>query len=276
MAESSLKLGIVAGGGGAPWQFLAACRALGRAFFLICLEGQADEGLGEGLPHAWLPLGAGARFKALCQEQGITDIVMIGRVRRPSLTEIKPDWLALKVLTKMGLNALGDDGLLRGVGKAMEEEAGVRVVGVQDVFAELLAPEGNLTLCTPDELALADMKRAFDVARTLGRLDVGQAVVVQQGIVLGVEAVEGTDALIHRCVGLRREGVGGVLVKIAKPQQDVRFDLPTIGVNTIVAAAAAGLRGIAVEAGRSLVVEREKTIEKANEAGVFVVGVDYA
>src|SRR5579862_5095864 len=121
MPESTSKLGIIAGGGAAPGYLIAACQKLGRPFFIVCLQGQADKNLGDGLPHAWLPLGAGEKLKALVAEQAIREIVMIGRVRRPSLLEIKPDFLALKILTKIGINALGDDALLRSIGKAMEE-----------------------------------------------------------------------------------------------------------------------------------------------------------
>lgn len=270
--SSAPKLGIIAGGGAVPGYLIQACRKLGRSFFVICLEGQADAGLAADVPHAWLPLGAGSRLKALIVEQSITEIVMIGRVRRPSLLEIKPDWLALKVLTKIGINMLGDDALLRAIGKAMEEEGGVRVIAVQDVFADVLTPLGQLGKNAADDLAHKDIVRGIEIAKALGRLDVGQSVVVQQGIVLGVEAIEGTDELIARCALLRRDGEGGVLVKIAKPQQDNRYDLPTVGPDTIAAMTRAGLRGVVLEAGRSLLVERERTISLADEAGLFIIG----
>lgn len=265
------KLGIIAGGGAAPRYLIEACQKLGRAFYIICLEGQADNGLGEGLPHTWLPLGAAAKLKTLAESERLKEIVMIGRVRRPSLLEIKPDWLALKVLTKIGMSMLGDDALLRAIGKTMEEEAGIRVIGVQDVFKDLLTPEGQLGSVAADDEAQKDIARGITVAKALGELDVGQSVIVQQGMVLGVEAIEGTDALIGRAAGLKREGVGGVLIKIAKPQQDNRYDLPTIGPDTINAMSKAGLRGVALEAGRSLLIERERTIAAANESGIFIV-----
>jgi len=272
LQSAAPKLGIIAGGGTAPQALIAACQKLGRAFYVICLEGQADKNLAENLPHIWLPLGAGTRLKALASEEQIKEVVMIGRVRRPSLLEIKPDWLALKVLTKIGMNMLGDDALLRAIGKAMEEEGGVRVIAVQDVFRDLLMPEGILSHVVPDEDAEKDIVRGIEVARALGALDVGQSVIVQQGMILGVEAIEGTDALIARSAGLRREGAGGILIKIAKPQQDDRYDLPTIGPETIAAMAKAGLRGVVLEAKRSLLIEREKTIAIANEVGIFIVG----
>ncbi len=268
------KLGIIAGGGAAPRLLIDVCRRQGRAIFVVCLEGQADTDLArDDVPHLWLPLGAALRLKEALATQQVRELVMLGRVRRPSLLDIKPDMLALKVLTRIGVNALGDDGLLRAIGKAMEDECGVRVIGAQDVFADMLTPHGHLGRLKPDHEALQDIARGLDAARTLGALDIGQAVVVQQGIVLGVEAAEGTDALLARAGTLRRSGPGGVLVKIAKPQQDTRFDLPTVGPETIAAAAAAGLRGVALEAGRSLLILREKTVAQADEAGLFVVGV---
>ncbi len=270
--SSASKLGIIAGGGAVPRQLIGACQSLGRPFYVFCLEGHADPDLAKDVPHSWLRLGEGGKLKELFAEQGITEVVMIGRVRRPSLFEIKPDWFTVKVLAKIGMNSLGDDGLLCAIGKVFEEEGGVRVLGAHEVFAELLTPEGVLTKTQPDEDAQKDIQRGIDVAKALGAVDVGQSVVVQQGIVLGVEAVEGTDALLARCASLRREGPGGVLVKIAKPQQDNRFDLPTMGPETVAAAAQAGLRGIAVQAGRSLLVEREKTFAGADKMGLFVVG----
>lgn len=270
--DAQPKLCIIAGGGTAPKIVIDICRQQGRDYFVVCLEGQADADVAEGSPHIWLPLGAGAKLKELVAEKQLKELLMIGRVRRPSLFELKPDWLALKTVTKIGMNMVGDDTLLRGIGKAMEEEIGVRVISAQDVFRDLLTPEGQLGNVAVDADAENDIQRGMAVAKALGAVDVGQAVVVQQGLVLGVEAIEGTDALIARSGNLKREGVGGILVKMAKPQQDNRYDLPTIGPDTITALAKAGLRGLVIEAGRSFLVEREKTIALADQAGIFVVG----
>ncbi len=267
------KLGIIAGGGAAPRQIVRACRALGRPFFLFCLEEQADKELAEEGPHAWISLGAAGKLREVCAAEGIGEVVMIGRVRRPSLSEMRPDFLGVKFLARIGLNALGDDGVLRGVAAAIEDVCGVRVVAAHEVMPEILAPKGVLTKAKPDKKAKADIAKGLKIARALGRLDVGQAVVVQQGIVLGLEAIEGTDALIARAGGLKREGGGGVLVKCAKPGQDVRLDLPSIGPETVQALARAGLEGVAVEAGASLLIDREATIKAADEAGLFIVGV---
>ena len=269
------KLGIIAGGGAAPRQLIEVCQKLGREVFVVCLEGQADEGLAADVPHVWLSLGAGNALKKLVIEKQIKELAMLGRVRRPSLTELKPDMLALKILTKVGMNMLGDDALLTAVGKAIEAETGARLIGAQEIFADFLTPPGPLTRVVPDDTARADILRGIAMAREIGRLDIGQAVVVQQGLVLGVEAIDGTDALISRSGALQRAGAKGVLVKVCKPQQDRRFDLPAIGPETVEAVAKAGLRGIAVEAGHSLLLERDKTIAAADTAGLFIVGAEH-
>jgi DUF1009 family protein len=269
----SRKLAIIAGGGNAPRVLIDACRTAGRPFFVFCLENQFEGELPESVPHTWVALGAGSKLRTVVKEQGLQEAVMIGHVRRPSLSELKPDMLALKILTKVGLNIMGDDALLQAVGKAIQEETGMHVIAPQDVFKDLLTPEGQLGRVTPDRGAEEDIARGIAIALALGRLDVGQAVIVQQGIVLGVEAAEGTDVMIARCTQLRRAGPAGVLVKIAKPQQDNRYDLPTVGPKTIEMLKKAGLRGMAVEAGRSLLLEREKTIAAADAEGLFIVGV---
>lgn len=274
--DTAPKLGILAGGGVAPFQLVKACQDTGRPFHIVCLEGHAESDLGEGLPHTWLGLGQFGKFKKLCEDQGIEEIVMIGPVRRPSMSELKPDWFTVKFLTKIGLNSLGDDGVLRAIGKVLEEQCNVKLIGAADVFSDLLTPTGILTKIQPNEQSQEDIKRAVEIARTLGSLDVGQAVIVQQGIVLGVEAIEGTDALIARSGEIKREGQGGILVKLAKPQQDNRYDLPSMGVQTIQNAHEAGLAGIAIEGGRSLLIEIEKTIEAADMTGLFIVGLPLA
>jgi len=266
------KLGIVAGGGEFPGLAIAACRAQNRAFHVLALSGHAEPGVIGDAPAHWIRLGeAGTGFKIL-KEQGVEEVVMIGPVRRPTIRELAPDFRTTKFFAKVGLKALGDDGLLRAVAREMEEE-GFRIVGIDDVLSDCLATEGPYGAHLPDELAQADIQRGREVAKGLGALDVGQAVVVQQGIVLGVEAIEGTDRLIRRCGELKREGPGGVLVKVRKPGQDRRLDLPTIGVNTLREAAKGGLRGIAVEAGGALVLGRDAVAAEADGLGLFVVGI---
>jgi DUF1009 family protein len=271
-ASTPPRLGIVAGGGALPGRIAAACRASGRPHFVLALEGQADEAALGGAPDAWIRLGAAGRGIELLREAGVEELVLAGAVRRPSLAALRPDRRTALFLARVGRAAFGDDGLLRAVVKTLEEE-GFRVVGPNDILRDLTAGEGAYGAHAPDAEAWADIERGIAVARALGALDVGQAAVVQQGVVLGVEAIEGTDALIARAAALRREGRGGVLVKVKKPGQETRVDLPVIGVRTVEGAAAAGLVGIAVEAGAALVVDREAVVAAADRAGLFVVGI---
>lgn len=265
------KLGIIAGGGEFPGLAIAACRSQDRPFHVLALSGHADPQVIGDAPVDWIRLGeAGTGFKKL-HEAGVTELVMIGPVRRPSLRELAPDFRTTKFFAKVGLKALGDDGLLRAVAREIEEE-GFRLVGIDDVLADCLAPKGLFGRHAPDDEAQADIRRGWEVAKGLGALDVGQSVIVQQGIVLGVEAIEGTDRLIRRCAELHRDGPGGVLVKVKKPGQDRRLDLPTIGLGTLREAVAGGLRGICVEAGGSLILDRIQLTEQADSAGLFILG----
>lgn len=268
------KLGIVAGAGSLPGHAIAACKAQGRPYFVLGLRGFADRSIVEPEPHAWIRLGAMGKGVELLHEAGVEELVMVGSVKRPSLSALRPDKPLAMAIARVGVEALrvGDDGLLKIIVREIEGQ-GFRVVGVDEVLEGLLAPEGVWGRYRPDDAARADMARGIAVARGIGALDIGQAVVVQQGVVLGVEAVEGTDALLARCGALAREGVGGVLVKLRKPGQERRADLPTIGVATVENAARAGLRGIAVEAEGTLVVERDRLVRAADDAGLFVAGV---
>jgi len=267
------KLGILAGSGDLPQRLVQVCRASGRDVYVLAFEGQTDPATTVDVAHAWIHLGATAAAIKLLREAKVADVVMVGPMIRPSLRDLRLDPLSIKALAKAGAKALGDDGLLRAIIGVLEGE-GFRVLGVDDLLGDMEAPAGVFGRHSPDAQAKADIARGATVARALGTHDVGQAVVVQHGIVLGVEAVEGTDLLLERCATLRRSGVGGVLVKVRKPQQDARVDLPTIGAQTVERAAAAGLCGIAVEAGGTLVVDHLAVIRAADSAGLFVVGID--
>ncbi|MBP2227230.1 DUF1009 family protein [Azospirillum agricola] len=267
------KLAILAGGGTLPARIAAAALGQGRPVFLVAFEGHTDPDTVTGLPHLWSRFGAAGTIIRRLHDEGVGDVVFAGPVKRPSFTELLPDWRTTRFLARVGARALGDDGLLRAVVRELEED-GFRVVGLHDVLKDLLTTPGPVGSLVPDAEALHDIARAAEVARAMGNLDVGQGAVVQQGIVLAVEAIEGTDAMLARCAGLARPGPGGVLVKLAKPRQDRRIDLPTMGVTTVENAAAAGLRGIAVEAGGSLLVDRAAVARTADRLGLFVVGID--
>jgi DUF1009 family protein len=266
------KLGIIAGKGELPVLMLAAAKAEGRPVFVLALEGQTSSELLADTDHGWIPMGAVGRGIEMLKAAGTGDVVFAGGVRRPSLLKLGLDGRGAKLLAKVGKAALGDDKILSVLINELESD-GLTVVGADDILSGLLVGEGSLGKHDPDDLAEADIARGVEIGRTLGLLDIGQAVIIQEGIVLGVEAVEGTDALIERAATLRREGPGGILVKIKKPGQERRADLPTIGVSTVYACARAGLRGIAIEAGSTLVLGRDEVVVAADAAGLFVTGI---
>jgi UDP-2,3-diacylglucosamine hydrolase len=266
-------LGILAGGGRLPGQVAAAARAAGRGVFMIGLEGFADPAVLAPWPHEVVRILAAGRIIAALHEHGCRDLVLVGPVRRPSLLDLRPDAEGARILARIGRAAFaGDDGLLAAVVRVFAEE-GFRVLGAHEILDEALGPMGLLSRVGPDAVSMADIRRGVVVARTLGAIDVGQGCVVQQGMVLAVEAAEGTDAMLARCAALARPGRGGVLVKLVKPGQDRRADLPTIGPETLRGAAEAGLRGVAFEAGGTILAERDAAVAAADAAGLFLLGL---
>jgi hypothetical protein len=268
------KLGLIAGGGALPGVIARACRDDRRAHFILGLcEFASAADLGRE-PDAWIRIGQARRGFALLAAANVREVVMAGHVRRPTWGTLWPDWRTALFYVRLGLRALGDDALLTAVIGEIERE-GFRVVGVDDICPALLAPEGALGQRTPDAAAMRQIALGVGAALDLGRWDLGQAVVVADGAVVDRENALGTDALLARVAASGR-GRGGVLVKTKKPQQDRRVDLPAIGIDTVRNAAAAGLAGIAIEAGHCLIVERAAVAAAADAAGLFVVGVTAA
>jgi len=266
------KLGILAGGGSLPKQLIDVCEKLRRPFFVVAIENNADPEVVVSVPHCWARLEAVGRIIANLKRARVKEVVMVGLVTRPSWRDVKPDWRGLKMLPKVLGGSQGDGAILSLAIKELELE-GFCVIGIDDVLTDLRTPLGPLGQYHPDSIAQRDIERAIEVGLALGAVDVGQAVVVQHGVVLGVEAVEGTDALLERCLGLCRGGDGGVLLKLKKAYQDSRVDLPTVGPDTVAKASQAGIRGIAIEADASLLVERARLVRDADLAGMFVTGV---
>ena len=272
-ANPAATVGILAGSGPLPGQVAAAARAAGRPVFIVGFEGFAEARVLAPYPHKMLRLGAAGQILASLRTAGVRDLVLIGPVRRPSMFDLRPDAEGVRIVARVGRAAFGgDDGLLAAVVRVLAEE-GFNIVGAHEILTESLGPKGLLTQAAPDAQAQVDIDRGIAVARALGAVDVGQGCVVQMGIVLAVEAIEGTDAMLARARDLARPGPGGVMVKLVKPGQDRRADLPTIGPATIQAAAAAGLRGIAFEAGGTMLTDRAATITAADAAGIFLCGV---
>ena len=268
------KLGILAGGGELPGRIIEACKTRGRDFYVIAIEGQADAAVIGDNPHTWIRLGAAQKALEVARREEFDEIVMVGPVNRPSIAALRPDLLAAKVLARAGASSvMGDDGLLKAV-IAQIEEFGFNVIGPDTFLKEGPDRAGVLGKYSPDIPARTDIERGIHILNTLGPVDVGQAVIVQDNIVIAVEAVEGTDAMIDRSGDLRRDGPGGVLIKLPKRGQEKRADMPTVGPRTIERMHAAGLRGVAFDASNTLLIDRDATIALADRYGLFVLALD--
>ena len=277
--EISSPIGLIAAGGVMPFAVADSLIARGINPVLFALKGACDPIAVERFRHHWISVGQIGRAIKLFRAENCRDLVFIGSLVRPALSEIRLDWGTLRVIGRLWAAFRGgDDHLLSGVGRILEQD-GFRMVGIKDVAPDLLVPEGCLTREAPDENATADIARGREVLRALSPFDIGQAAVVIDGHVVGVEDIEGTDGLLARVARLRKEGriraraKRGVLVKAPKSGQDLRFDLPTIGPRTVEGADAAGLVGIAIVAGNTIVVEPQTMIEAADAAGLFVTGL---
>ena len=267
-------LGILAGGGPLPGQVARSARSAGREVFIVAFQDFAETAIVAPFAHEVIRLAAAGQILAALRRHGCRDLVLIGPVRRPSLRDLRPDAEGARILARIGRALFGgDDGLLGALVRVLGEE-GFVVRGAHEFLGDAVASAGAMGRLVPDTQAWSDIARGIAVVRALGRLDVGQGCVVQDGLVLAVEALEGTDRMLDRAASLRQPGLGGVLVKLVKPGQDRRADLPTIGPRTIENAAAAGLRGVAIEAGGTLLTDPDACRATADRAGLFLFGVE--
>ncbi len=265
-------LGVVAGSGILPQLLLSSCSQQGREVFVIAFEEETRPDYVENFPHIWISLGSiGSGIEAL-RRAGVTELVMAGKINRPKLSTLRPDMVAARLMAHLGMTLFsGDNALFSAIVGFLERE-GFAVIGADQLLEDLVTPEGPITRMLPGKQAQKDIEIGVRLAHLVGGLDVGQAVIVKNGLVLGVEAVEGTDALIERCVQYGPEGTGGVLIKAKKPLQERRVDLPAIGITTIEKVYQAGFSGIALEAGGSLILDRNAVRRRADELGIFIVG----
>jgi DUF1009 family protein len=273
MGDSPNRLAIVAGGGALPDLLIAACRERGLPTLVVGLEGQADPAWCANAAQGTVRLGQPGKLMRLLRAGRADSVVFAGRIQRPSLRDMRPDWRAARVLAGLLLRGgLGDDAIVGAVVRNFER-AGFRVLAARDILGNA-AGTGPLGRVRPTPEQARDIAQGARAAREIGRLDIGHAVVVQDGAVVAVEGAEGTDALIRRCVGLPRGARGGILVKVAKPQQDPRADPPTLGSDTVAQASAVGFAGIAFDAGGTLVADLPAAIRAADAAGLFLVGLE--
>jgi len=272
-------VGLIAAGGVMPFAVADSLIKRGLTPVVFALRGLCDPARAERYRHHWIAIGQIGRAKKLFRAEGCRDLLFIGSLVRPALSEIRLDLGTLRVINEVwSAFRGGDDHLLSGIGRILERD-GFRMVGIKDVAPDVLMPEGSLTNIKPDEQSSYDIALGRELLRALSPFDIGQAVVVIDGHVVGVEDIEGTDGLLARIVNLRALGrirapnKRGVLVKAPKSGQDLRYDLPTIGARTVEGASKARLAGIAVIAGNTVLAEAQPTIEAADAAGIFVTGL---
>ena len=274
------RVGIIAGGGNLPVEVADGLAAHGYPPFILLMEGEADrEQRLRQYEHVIMALEQIGSLVSTLKRHGVTHLVLAGEIkRRPRLSDMRPS-LGLLAIVPSVIAALarGDDGLLKVLTRGLEKR-GIKVVGAHEVVPELTAEEGTLTAAKPTRSDWREIEAGRAAATAIGALDIGQAAIAIGGRAIALEGVEGTAGLLERTKELRHHGrmagkTRGVLVKCAKPNQELRADLPSIGPQTVEAAHAAGLAGIAVEAGRSLILEGPATLARANALGLFIVGL---
>lgn len=279
-ADYQPDLAIICGYGMLPVEIAQGAREAGRKPYMIGIAGEADDDIRQ-FPGETLGWGQLGRLFNLLEARKITEVVLAGGIRkRPDVRTLKLDWGGVKALPQVLVFMLGGDNTVLSGTIELFERHGITVLGAHQIAPQLLATPGPIAGRKPGARDLDNVRLAFSGCKALGNLDIGQAAVAEAGRIVAVEAAEGTDEMLARIVRMRQigrmppEGKHGVLVKTMKPGQEARADLPAIGPMTVEAVVAAGLRGIALEAGRSIILERPKTIGLARKAGVYIYGVE--
>jgi DUF1009 family protein len=264
-------LGLVAGGGQFPLLCARAARRQGRSIVAVAHKGETDPLLSEEVDQIeWVYLGQLGRLIETFKKAGASEAIFAGSITKTRIfKDVRPDLRAINLWRRLG-NRL-DDGILRSIAAELEQE-GIQVLPSTILLKRLLVPSGVLTRCKPSESQWEDIRFGWELAREIGRLDIGQCLVVKDRAVLAIEAIEGTDQTIRR--GGQLGGPGAVVIKVCKPGQDTRFDLPSVGVETIEQMVQVKASVLAVEAGRTLFFDRDSTIDLANRSSIAVVGVD--
>jgi DUF1009 family protein len=270
------KLAIIAGGGDLPGKLINHLINTKQDFYVVGIIGHVKTDLLINVRHSLIRIGqAGLGIKLLKREE-ITDIIMIGNVKLPSLLNLRPDLRTfiffLRVIIKSAFKFIGDDKILSNAALELERE-GFKIVGIDDVLTDIIAPAGILGSISMNKKFTEDVRIGIDAALKLGRLDKGQAVIVKSGKVVMSEDRGGTAQLINRAKMLSNSN-NAILIKLKKPGQDTRLDLPTIGIETVKQAFDANLVGIVIQAGATIIVERNAMIDQANKSGLFINSIE--
>lgn len=264
------RIGLIAGNGRFPIIFADNARKLGYHVSAVAHEGETEPELAGHVDRIhWIKIGQLNKLIKAFKEDGVHQAVMLGGIKKTHVfTTLRPDLRTLALATRLAL--WKDDDILREFAKELEREG---IVICESTFGleGILVEEGTLTSRTPSEKEWEDIRYGWEVAHEIGRLDIGQCVVIKDRVVVAVEAVEGTDGAIKRGGDLAKEGA--VVVKRSKPQQDMRFDLPAVGPRTIEVMASVKASVLAIEAGRTILLDREIMLEKARSARIAIVGI---
>jgi len=266
------KLAIIAGNGSIPFYLIEECKKIGREYCLIIIEGHGKELSEKYDPDYIVSLSKMGRAVKYVKNIGIKHILMVGGVKRPSLKNIIPDLWTAKFLTTISSKVSGDNSVLSKLTKALERE-GFIIVAPEEVLPNLICPKGTLGKVKPNQQNNEDISTGYRIAKIIGANDIGQSIIIENGLVIAVEAAEGTDRMIKRSLNLKKEKKAGVLIKVIKPMQDKRIDRPVIGIDTIKAVKKAGLDGIALESNEILILNYSDVILYADEEGLFVEGI---
>jgi len=265
------KLGVIAGAGFLPKHVVDACKKKKIPFTVVCLEGETDMEQFKSVEHEVFQVHKVSKLFAYLKNSGVTHVTLAGKVKRADISRLLLDLKGAKLFAMIVKNGLADNSILMTIMKFIESQ-GFEIIAPEKIADELILPKGDLAKTKPSKQALSDIKNGVKTLKGVAGFDVGQALVIQNGLVLGVEAAEGTDELIKRCGEIKQEGEGPVLIKIIKPHQDKRVDMPCIGGKTIENAAKYGVAGIAAEAGSTLVLNSKEAIELANKHKIFIHG----
>lgn len=271
--DDYFPLGIIAGSGILPGELAIISKNLGKEPFIACITKEIEIDLIDHCDYRFFSIGSVGSIIEYFKSNKVKNIVFAGSIKRPNLSKLKVDIAGAHLLTKiLKQKFLGDDKLLTIVAEFLGDK-GFKIISAQDILM-LESDYGQLsTNRQPSKQDLIDIELGLKVARSLGALDIGQSVIIEDGYVLGVEAAEGTENLIERCAVLRKKPYGGVLVKVLKPNQDVRLDIPSIGPETVNSLAKFKYNGVAIEAGSVIIISRESTYEFANEDDIFIAEV---
>ncbi len=272
MKQLDNNIGIIAGQGSLPKQIVNGLIDHGMKPYVAALKGIAEKNVAEGVDAIWGNVTAVGKIIGFFRDNNVKQLVLAGGMKRPSFSSLIPDGTGLKLLNRLRkLDEAGDGKMFDEIISFLEEN-GFEVLCVDEVVPEMVTAQGVMGEVSPSKNNMNDVEYGKYIAEEVGRLDIGQSIIVQNRVTLGVEGIDGTDALLTRYGPLQFDGHGAILVKIRKPKQDRRIDLPAIGPRTIELLHEFRYKGVALKAGDSLIIEREQTLARAKELGIFIYG----